>query len=133
MGNELNRIPAAAGQHVDVVDRPGGTTLVDAGTSDDPTAVEVTNTLPNGSINAHIYRCGRLLTAVPAVPPGSTATVSLNDSIWVGVLDTAEPGEAVDTAVVTEAEEFSLDGLASADIALTGDGPPSQFRLEATK
>ena len=123
-GNLSAHLPARPGHAFAVSQAEGGDTLRSAGVGDSVHAVQVSNGLLAASIDAHIYRDGRLLATHLAIPPDGKIAFQFKPTIWVGVASQVEQGQVMPKAS-TEAmtTEFSLEGIASADIVMTGGGP----------
>lgn len=112
----------------------------DALSADDPATspeeVEVRNNLPQGSINANIFKDNHLLAIRTAVSPEQSARFAFKPSIWIGAASQVEQGAVMHTAMVDNVHtELSLLGIASADIVMTGGGAgpdamPFSFTLE---
>lgn len=98
--------------------------------------IEIENSLPQGSVNANIFKNGKLLAVQPNVQPGETATFQFKPALWISVGSGIEEGQAIDSAIISEINtEISLTDISSADIVMTGGGTgvdarPFEFRLE---
>lgn len=97
------------------------------GAAHDPQAIEVTNALPQGVIDANIFKGGALLAVRQGLTPGQMASFVFSTSIFVGVV----PPEITEGQIITGDTlsdintEISLAGIASADVVLTGGGSGS--------
>ena len=113
-----------------------GDQLEQAGASGSPEEVQVLNSLPKGAINANIYKDSRLLAVRQSIEPQQKAVFAFTPSIWIGVAPQVTQGQIMTPAIVsTITTELSLEGIASADIVMTGGGPgagsrPFVFTLE---
>jgi hypothetical protein len=123
-GNLSNLEAAANGQKWDVIRSASGDVLVmDNNSSASPSEVEIMNKLPNGSINAHIYKGGKLLASKTGVSPQQKAIFQFNPTLWVGVVPQVEEGETMNSAILSNINtEISLMGISSADLIMTGGG-----------
>lgn len=136
-GNYLPRLPAEPGQLFAYSYTPrGDEELSRVGPATSPSEFQVRNGLTKGSINASIYRSGRLL-ATKTSMPRQTARFEFSPTIWIGVASrVTHEGETLISDRLSEINtELSLLGIASADIVLTGGGPgsastPFRFSLE---
>jgi hypothetical protein len=135
-GNFTPQLLAYPGQAFEVVlDRSGDILQL----ADSPAAsvkdVEVRNSLTQGSINACVYRDGKLLATKTNVVPLEKAVFQFKPTIWIGVAAEIEEGEVMDSAILSTINtEISLLGVASADIVMTGGGAgatskPYTFKL----
>ena len=56
--------------------------------------------------------------------PGQQAVFEFKPSIWIGTASQVTQGEVLHPSVLSEVStELSLQGIASADIVMTGGGP----------
>ncbi len=98
--------------------------------------VQLRNELTNGSIDARIYKSGKLLAIKSGVSPAQKAVFQFKPTLWVGVVSQIEEGEVMNSAVMSDINtELSLLGVASADIVMSGGGTGTgatkfQFALE---
>jgi hypothetical protein len=113
-----------------------GTQFALAGEATSRTEVQLLNALPRGSINANVYKAGKLFAQKTSVAPQQKAVFSFTPTIWIGVVSEIEEGQVMNSAIISSINtEISLLGLVSADIVMTGGGPgpsstPFQFNLE---
>nr|WP_217909904.1 hypothetical protein [Pseudenhygromyxa sp. WMMC2535] len=124
-GNYSPRIPAKDGQHFTVLSTPIGGRMLRRGPAANSSVrdIEVTNGLPRGAINVNIFRGGKILARKTAVVPGQKAVFQFQPTIWVGVVSQVREGQSLNSAVISDVNtEFSLLGIASADIVMTGGG-----------
>lgn len=85
--------------------------------------VEIQNSLPQGSIDAGIYKDGRLLMTSTNVCPNQRAVFNFKPTIWIGVVSQIDEGELMNSAVISNINtEISLLGITEADIIMTGGG-----------
>lgn len=138
-GNVSNLQDAENGQKWDVVRSSSGDILsLDTTQASSLNEVEVKNLLPTGSIDAQIYKDGKLLATKTGVSPMQKAVFEFKPTIWVGVVSEVEEGDIMDSAILTDINsEFSLLGVASADLIMTGGGVgaaavPFKFTLRPT-
>jgi len=123
-GNFTPSLPANPGDALDVTLTPSGDQIGKSLTpSNDVTEVEVRNLLKTGSITANIYKSGNLLATKKNVVPQEMATFVFQPSIYVGIISNIEQGDVMDSAIVNAVnQQFSLLGVASADIVMSGGG-----------
>jgi hypothetical protein len=123
-GNYTPKLDAYPGDQFAMVRNTSGDVLQFNGPANSSEEVEVLNMLPRGAIDACIYRNGKLLAQKTNVAPQQMAAFKFKPSIWVGVVSQIEEGQVMDSAILSAVNtEFSLLGVAAADIVLTGGGP----------
>lgn len=123
-GNFTPKLDAQPGQGFSVSYTTSGDTLAPSGTSNYPTEVQVLNALPQGAINANIYKGGTLLATKTAIAPQQMAAFQFNPTIWIGAVSQVVQGQVMDSAIVQSVNtELSLLGISAADIVMTGGGP----------
>jgi hypothetical protein len=129
-GNYEARLDAQPGDAFQVTLTSSGDTLSKAPTpANYPTEVQIQNNLPQGAINAHIFRGGSLLATKTSVAPGQMAAFEFQPTLWIGAVSQAVEGQVMNSAVVEQVNtELSLLGIASADIVMTGGGPGQNSR-----
>jgi hypothetical protein len=128
---------ANPGAAFEVVLAPSGDVLQQMMTvATDPDEVQINNNMAQGAFSGGIYKGGSLLARKTGVYPGSMAAFEFKASIWIGAASQVIEGEVMNSAVLTQAnKELSLDGVASATIAMYGGGSgksavPLTFALE---
>jgi hypothetical protein len=125
-GNYSPQLTAYNGQQFSVVKTTSGDTLQYSGKSASPNEVEVLNALETGSIDAGIYRNNKLLAVKTGVSPEQKAVFAFNPTIFIGVVSQVQEGDIMDSAIISNINtELSLQGIASADIIMTGGGTGS--------
>lgn len=123
-GNYTPRLDAYPGDQFAMLRNPSGDVLEFNGPANSTEEVEVLNNLPRGAIDACVYRNGKLLAKKTNVAPQQMAAFKFKPSIWIGVVSQIEEGQIMDSAILSSVNtEFSLLGVKSADIYLTGGGP----------
>jgi len=139
-GNVCDLRLAADGQKWDVMRTSSGDVLVlDSMSASSFTEVEIKNCLPKGSVDAQIYKDGKLLATKTGVSPQQSGVFEFRPSIWVGVVPQAVQGEILDSAALSAINtEISLLGITKANLILTGggadgSGTPFKFTLVQTK
>jgi hypothetical protein len=101
-----------------------GNELQADGKSISPDEIEVKNHLPTGSVNALIYKAGKLFAHKTGIAPGQKAVFQFNPTIYIGVVSQMDQGQVMNAAILSDINtEISLLGIASADIVMTGGGP----------
>jgi hypothetical protein len=137
-GNFTQQTDAQNGQLFQMNRGNSGDTLGAAGSGSSPSEVQVLNNLPTGSINANIYKAGKLLASKTSVSPQQMAVFQFKPTIWIGVASQIVEGQVMNSAIISKVNtELSLLGLASADIVMTGGGAgpnalPFSFSLQNT-
>lgn len=135
-GNYTPRLTAEPGQQYTLATTASGEQLQRSGPSDNPEQIEVINALEQGAIGTHIFKSGKLLAKKTAIAPQQKAVFAFEPVIHVGVVSQMDEGDIMNAAERAEATtQFSLVGIASADIVMTGGGPGRaatafQFQLE---
>lgn len=127
------------GQKWDVVRSTSGDILsLDSSPAGSMTEVEIKNELPQGSVNAQIYKDGKLLATKTGVSPQQKAVFAFKPTIWVGVVSQVEEGDIMNSAILSDINtEISLLGITKANLIMTGGGVgstavPFQFTLVPT-
>ncbi|MES2938240.1 MAG: hypothetical protein V4864_11195 [Pseudomonadota bacterium] len=136
-GNHMPLLDAQAGQLFDVKMDLSGHVLAPAkeGASNGQ-EIQITNSLTEGSISACIYKDGRLFAMKTGVAPQQKAGFGFKPTIWVGVASQVDEGALLNEAIVSSIDtEITLDGIAKADIVMTGggsgpDAQPFMFTLQ---
>ena len=136
-GNYTPRQDSYPGQAFEMVLDNSGDVLRLASTSPkNPSEVEIRNNLAQGSIDACIYKDGKLLAKQSDLAPGQKADFEFQPKIYCGVVAQVQEGEELSSAITMEAStEINLFGISSADLVLYGGGAgknaePFEFRLE---
>lgn len=135
-GNYTRMQDAPQGTAFTVTMDQSGDGLRPSGVASSATEIEVLNGLEQGSVGASVYRSGRLVAAKTGIAPGQKAVFEFKPTLWVGVVSEVEEGDVMSSAILSAVNtEFSLLGIASADIVLTGGGAGShatafQFNIE---
>ena len=133
-GNGMNQpLAGRHGQMFRVHSDNSGQVLSYEGAYPEQSELQVRNDLSNGSINANIYKDGKLLAKKLGITPGQKAVFKFEPTLWIGVVpQQIEEGQLLDSAIMKQINtELSLLGIKSADIVMTGGGSePYQFELE---
>jgi hypothetical protein len=138
-GNYTPKLTAQNGQLFAMSLNNSGDQLAYASAATSSTEVQVRNDLPAGSINAGIYKGGKLLAQKTSIAPQQKAVFQFKPTIWIGVVSQVEQGQVINSAILSDINtEIALLGIASADIVMTGGGPgpnstPFVFKLENIK
>jgi len=108
-----------------------GDQLVYAGQATSIQEMQMLNGLSIGSVNASLYKDGLLLATTTNIAPAQKAVFQFKPTIWIGVVEEVEEGDVMNSAILANINtQFSLLGIASADIVMTGGGStPFQFSL----
>lgn len=134
-GNVSDMKLAVNGNKWDVVKAQSGDILSLDSTFGGANEVEVKNCLAAGSIDAQIYKNGKLLATKTGVSPQEKAVFEFEPYIWVGVVSQVEEGDIMNSAILTDINtKVSLLGITKADIVMTGGGigstaTPFEFKL----
>jgi hypothetical protein len=131
-GNYTPKLKAENGQLFHVVLDPSGHVLKYKGPGSSPAEVQLQNDLQKGTIDANIFKDGKLLATKTAIAPQQKAVFEFKPTIFIGVASEIVEGQVMNSAVMSSINtELSLLGLASADIIMTGGGPgPSSSAFE---
>lgn len=123
-GNHTPRIALSPGQVAALTQTPsGGRRLALTQTLTDASDCEVRNGLARGAIDVNIFNNGQLLARKTAVAPQQKAVFQYRPTLWIGVASQIVEGAALNSAVIDSINtEFSILGVKSADIVLTGGG-----------
>ena len=88
-----------------------------------PDEIDILNNQAMGSLDASIYRDGKLLARQANLAPGQRAVFEFKPTIWIGVVPKIKEGQVMAAAAIANVNtEISLLGIASADIVMTGGG-----------
>jgi len=110
--------------------------LAHVGKAPNENEIHVRNDREIGSIDAQIYRDGKLLAVKTNVVPAQSAAFQFEPTIWIGVVSQVQEEDVLNSAILSQVDKsFNLNGIASADIVMTGGGPgscstPFHFELE---
>lgn len=134
--NNSNKKKAHPGQKWLVIHKPWGNTLeLSKKKAANREEVEVKNDLQRGSIDAQIYKQGRVVVSKKGIPPEQKAIFKIEPYINVGVHSQVEEGDILSSAILSNAfTKFSLRGINEAQLIMTerGVGPaamPFEFEL----
>ncbi len=134
-GNITEKQHATNGQSWEVIRSYSGDILQLANDYSGLNEVDIKNSLSTGSIDALIYKDGKLLAQKTGVSPGQKAVFEFQPLLYVGVCSQIEEGEIMNSAILSDVNHsFSLLGLTKANLVLTGGGSgssatPYQFEL----
>ncbi len=139
-GNVSDLQTTTYGQKWDLIRSNSGEILQlsteDAGNSNE---IVIENALPIGSIDAQIYKAGKLFASKTGVSPSEKAVFEFKPEIYVGVVSQINEGESINSAILSNInQKFSLLGLTSANLIMTGGGvgpnaTPFEFELVPTE
>ncbi len=122
-GNYSLMKPAQKGQLFAAVHTASGIDLRPAATPAGTNEITVTNGMALGRINASIYRDNKLLAIQTGIAPQQKAVFAFNPTIWIGTAPQVVEGQVMDSAIQSTVNtELSLNGIASADIVMSGGG-----------
>lgn len=95
--------------------------------------VEIKNCLSIGSIDALVFKDGKLMASKTGLSPQQKAVFEFKPTIWVGVVSgiAIAEGDVMNPAILSDINtEISLLGITKADLIMTGDGAtPFKFTL----
>ncbi|MBA2672769.1 hypothetical protein [Ramlibacter sp.] len=134
-GHQTPPQPAEPGQLFAMRQTGSGWQLTQAGQAGKPDRIEILHQQGDGPIGASIYKDGRLLATRQTIMPRNTAVFRFAPVLWIGAAARVEEGRVIHRAVQAGiTTRLSLQGIASADIAMTGGGSgphaqPVQFAL----
>ncbi len=134
-GNFVPQMTANNGQMFEVAETSEGEVLRYAGPSVLPGEIQFRSNIKKGSLNAWIYRDGKVLSSITNVVPGQRVSFRFKPSIWIGFVKDVEEGELMSSAILSTINtEISLLGIRSGSIIMTGGGEgrdarPVQFNL----
>jgi hypothetical protein len=135
-GNYSPKLDAQPGQAFAITMTDSGDVLAASGNATYPTEIEIANNLEKGTINALIFKDGKLFASKSSLAPQQMAAFEFKPTIWIGVASQVTQGQVMNSAIVSSVNtELSLLGIASADIVMTGGGPgptstPFTFTLQ---
>jgi hypothetical protein len=131
-GNYTPQMYAEPGDTYAMVQTLSGDQLVKTVDSANVTNVVVKNQLETSSINANIYRGGKRLAIQTDIIPEQMAAFKFKPIIYMGVVPQVKEGEVMGPAIVSQIDtSFSLLGVSSADIIMTGGGSGPDAQLYA--
>ena len=135
-GNVSNQLGAKNGQKWVVKRLESGDELIlDADKARSQKEVEIKNGFPIGSIDAQIYKSGKLLASKTGISPGEKAVFEFEPFIYVGLNAQIEEGTTLNAAILKDINtKFSLSGINEANLIMTGGGigpnaTPFKFEL----
>jgi hypothetical protein len=138
-GNRSDIHFAQPGQRWEVTRTTSGDTIsIDNNPASSPNELEIVNNLSEGSIDAQIYKDGKLFSMKTGVAPGQKAVFEFKPTIWIGVVSQMEQGAVMNSAIISNINtEISMMGLVKANIIMTGGGEgssalPFKFTVEPT-
>lgn len=136
-GNVIGqRLPAEYGKSYNVSEDCSGNNLTYSGYASSSNLIEVKNDCNIGSIDAKVYRSGKLLAQKSGICPSQKAVFEFKPTIWIGVASQVEEQDNINSSILEDIKtEINLLGIKSADIVMTGGGPgkyssPYEFKLE---
>jgi hypothetical protein len=130
-GNYTPQIDAINGKAYSITNDNGGIRLAEDGVSNAPNQFDIKNA-SSVITGVHLYKSGRLYAQRLSLFQNTTLTYQLRPKIFVGAVPaTVVQGQTLTDGDVTNiSTEFSLLGIASADIVITGGGAnPFVFSL----
>lgn len=122
-GNYSPQLAAENGEMFKMYTSDSGDSLAYAGPAAGPNEVDVLNALQKGSIDARIYKSGKLLAIKTGISPGQKAVFEFKPTLFIGVASQVVEGQVLNSAILSNINtELSLQGIVSADIVMTGGG-----------
>jgi len=134
-GNLSFKSRADEGQKWQMTDSASGIVLELIGTAVSTDQIELQNSLAQGSVNANVYRDGKLVATKTDLVPMQKAIFQFRPTLYIGVVSQVMEGQIMNSAIVSDIDtEISLEGITEADIIMTGGGigqaeKPFQFHL----
>lgn len=127
-GNQVIKpLAATNGQSFQVYSSVSGDAFGLLGAAIASTDVEIKNNLSTGSIDACIYRGGKIIARKTGISPGQKGAFQFLPTIWVGISSQIEEGDVINSAIISDINQsFSLLGFVSVDLVLTGGGTGTQ-------
>jgi hypothetical protein len=139
-GNTTSQLSAPNGTRFDMVSSVIGNQLrLSDQQASSPRMVEIYNELPAGGINVMIYNSGLLLAQTTNIIPGQKAAFAFEPTFYLSLVNGIQQGEILDTTITANPDfQFSVLGIRSADIVMTGGGSgagaaPYLFTLQNVK
>lgn len=136
-GNRSNLQDILPGQKWNAKQSNSGNTLtLDSQPASTQEELEIQNNLNSGSVDAQVFKDGKLLVSKRALAPGQKAVFEIEPKIFIGVVSQIEEGQSMNSAVLSEINhEINLFGITKANIIMTGggtgiDSKPFQFSLD---
>jgi hypothetical protein len=128
-GDASEPVAASNGTLLSAVDAGQGVVLRPLGSSSSAKEIQVQNLRASGSIDAHIYKDGKLLAIKTSIAPQQKAVFQFKPTIWIGVVADVQAGDVLDPTVLAQVNtELALIGIARADIVMTGGGSGTAAR-----
>ena len=139
-GNLSPRLKAENGDRFEMIkDNAGNVLKRSSHPATSPEEIEIANNLPEGAVDALIYRDGLIAARKSSVAPGEKAVFQFKPTIWVGVVSEISEGDLMNSAILSTVNtEISLLGIEAADLVWTGGGAGAtatefNFTLENVK
>lgn len=136
-GNVSDKMEAKNGQKWMVEkSNSGDVLLLDTIKAKSEKEVEIKNGLNIGSIDAQIYKNGKLLATKTGVSPNEKAVFEFEPYIYIGLCAQVEEGDTLHATILKDLNtKISLDGITEANLIMTGGGigpnaTPFKFELE---
>jgi hypothetical protein len=121
-------------QHEDdfyIVDSPSGIELQVTDGQMGRGEIRVTNSLKSGAMNVHFFRNEILFAEQFGLVPGQKMHFKFGDKLSVGIVEGIVEGQMLDEKMLENFEtQFSMIGIQSADIVLSGGGGEVVIALE---
>lgn len=113
------------GQHWAVVKSRTRDWMILSGDATTRDRVEIRNMLPKESVEAQIYKDGRLLSVQSGLTPGDTASFAFDNVLYAAILESpVNAGEKLPpVSQMLFLTELVLDGFAKASLVFSGAGP----------
>ncbi|MGD8561337.1 MAG: hypothetical protein PVG03_02330 [Desulfarculaceae bacterium] len=121
-GYTTRRIDVTTGQVFSFVRDETGDNIINTGTTSSPARFEMSNSLETGSVDANIYKDDKLLATESQMSPGQAEAFLFNPVIWIATGSSVQEGQTVSLDSLNNITGIPLNGIASADIVITGNG-----------
>ncbi len=108
-GNYTPQLLAKKGDLFHMTRDSSGDVLSYKGPATDSNSYQVANDLSQGSINAGLYKSGKLLLSRSNIAPGQKAIFEIKPTLWIGIASQVDEGQLISSAVVSSINtELSL-------------------------
>lgn len=121
-GNYTLIQPAQPGGQFQIVDSPSGIVLLPLEERTNSAEIRIVNQFRGGAMNVHFFRNEILFAEQFGISHGKTASFAFEDKLSVGVFEGIVEGQMLSRKQLTDVKaEFSMEGLRSAEIVVSGE------------
>ncbi|MGD9123869.1 MAG: hypothetical protein PVG60_02190 [Desulfarculaceae bacterium] len=121
-GTTTQMVEAEPGQVFSLVRDETGENITYAGQASNPARLEMNNGLETGTVDANIYKDDKLLATESQMSPGQAEAFLFNPVIWIANGFPVQEGQTVSLDSLSNITGIPVNGIASADIVITGNG-----------